>query len=118
MLGIDKPWKRIRVVCGCHEEPIDMSVNERGEHSTFYSCPKYYPENRKPGEKACANRISLPDYENMVTKLSEMIAEAEMGGGKICLTNYAWERKYTQFKVLSHERKEIVVSIVNKKALS
>lgn len=56
-------WDRIVLVCGNHnnEEKLpqmlphspasgSMSRSLYGEHtSMFYSCPRYYPENRNPG---------------------------------------------------------------------
>ena len=58
-------WKDITIVCGCHEQPVKMIIQE-GPSSLFYSCPRYYPENRNENESACANRINLIDYEEMV----------------------------------------------------
>ncbi len=120
MYTSDADWQKICPVCGNHKgEHIEMIINE-GPHSMFYSCPKYYPENRTEDERACANRINLIEYQKMVEKLNDMIADAACNGGKIDLTNYTWTEKGIQYKVVSHNTKTdtLTVEILNKKALS
>ena len=66
MYEIAEAWKYIKPKCGCHgENKIDMVIQE-GPASLFYACPKYHPENREPGERACNNRLNLIEYQKMV----------------------------------------------------
>ncbi len=109
-------WKKIILVCGCHEEEIPMQIID-GPSSLFYACPKYYPQNREHGEKACANRINLIDYEKMVDYLSERYEETLLSGGKENLKNVSWTYKSISFKVIEHTEEYIKVKMVNKKAL-
>lgn len=117
MYRIDNGWQNICPICGNHNgEMVEMTINQ-GPLSTFYSCPKYYPQNRDENERACANRINLNDYQAMVEKLYDMIADTEFNGGRIDLTNYTWKSKGCQFRVLEHKNGKIKVEILNKKAL-
>lgn len=118
MAEIDRAWEKIRPICACHgEQEIELTINDRGQHSLFYSCPKYYPQNREKGEVACNNRINLIDYEKMVTYLSEKIANGQLNGGNIDMTNHHWKSKGIEFSVVRHTPKEIVVAIKNRKAM-
>lgn len=110
-------WKKIILVCGCHKEEVVMQLID-GPSSLFYACPKYYPENRMQGERACANRINLVDYEKMVDFLSEKIEDALLNGAKENLTHTSWVYKKTiEFEVIEHTEDYIKVKMKNKKAL-
>ena len=111
-------WKKIILVCGNHsDEEITMDIIN-GPMSLFYACPKYYPENRKPGERACANRINLVDFEKMVEHLSELYEENFVEGNLINLTGYRWVyKKVIQYEVIEHNQDHIKVKMLNKKAL-
>lgn len=119
MSMIKGSWATTRVVCGNHGEDlsIDMII-ESGPHSMFYACPKYRPENREKCERACFNRINFVEYENMLTHIADMLVEADENGTVFDLTNHSWEKKGIEYKVISHSSKEMVVSVLNKKALS
>lgn len=111
-------WKKIVLVCGNnHQEMVEMNLIN-GPASLFYACPKYYPENRSPQERACANRINLIDFEAMVNFLSEKIETALLDGGIVNLKNVSWTyKKAIDFKVLEHTEEKIVVQMLNRKAL-
>lgn len=109
-------WNTVDIVCGCHNEHIPMNI-QQGPHSLFYSCPKYYPQNREAGERACANRINLVDYEDMLKTLSNAISEGELNNEIVNLERHRWSKKSIDFEVLSHSKDKITVSVKNKKAL-
>lgn len=109
-----KGWDYVTVVCGNHDsDDVEMRICE-GPHSLFYACPKYYPDARKEGERACANRINLIEYERMLMHLSDML---EKNGVQWNLAHHKWKQKGIEFEVLSHEEKGIVVKMLNKTAL-
>lgn len=113
-------WGTIKLVCGCHNDRrVEMGINDRGQHSLFYSCPLYYPENRKEGERACANRINLVDYERMLNHLSDVMMQAVTNKEACDLTNYKWKDKksYITFEVLKHTDEELVIKMISPKAL-
>ena len=116
MLTIENSWQNIIPICGNHEKRIPMVINN-GPHSMFYSCPKYYPENRTKEERACNNRINLIEYRKMIDKLMGMIAEAEVNGETIDLTNFKWSSKGTEYKVLEHSGDKLYVQILNLRAM-
>lgn len=70
-------WKKIHMICGCHDDNEVPMMIQQGPSSLFYSCPRYYPVHRKPGEVACANRINLIDYEEMINIITDKIAESQ-----------------------------------------
>lgn len=117
MFTIDSAWGNVIPICGNHPgECVEMQVNQ-GPHSMFYSCPRYYPQNRGKDERACNNRINLIEYQKMVDKLMGFVAEAEVSGGSADLTNYSWTSKGTDFKVIEHKGDKIKVEILNRRAM-
>lgn len=113
---IQNIWQKIELYCGVHSEPIKMEIQE-GPHSLFYACPKYYPENRDIGERACANRINLVDYEAMINYISKLLIDADVNNEKLVLANYKWTMKSIQFEIFEHEGEMIKIKMINKKAL-
>lgn len=111
-------WKQIEVVCGHHgDDHSNKMYLKQGPSSLFYACPKYYPENRQPGEAGCANRVNLVDFEKIVDKITEEIENAEMQGQQICLNNVTFKVRYTEVMVLKHTKEKIVLKLVNKQAV-
>lgn len=110
-------WKMIKVYCGNnHDELLELQV-ENGMYQLFYACPRYHIENRAPGERACNNRISIDDYENMISTVSNLIEEAEMNNQTINLTNYKWTKKNIEFKIFEHTKDSIKIFMKNKVAI-
>ena len=111
-------WNKIDVFCGCHDEcsPVRLIPHE-GPHSMFYSCPKYYPENRNENEIACANRLNLIELEEAIERISR---EMEDGGtfSVVNLRGFKWKnKKSTEFKVIRHDNTGISLSIRNIRSL-
>jgi hypothetical protein len=112
-------WSSVKLVCAHrHKEPVVMELRQ-GPSSLFYACPKYYPENRDEGERACNNRLNLVDYERMLAHINALLYEAEFMGEKPNLTNHKWkDAKGTEYKILLHEKEEFVVEMFNKRAIN
>ncbi len=112
---IQNLWQNIKIVCGncASHTPLEPKIAE----SLFYSCPKYYDFNRNPDERPCGNRISGIDYERMVDHISKRLEEASLNFEKLWMQGYTFKIKNIEFKVLQHTDTEIIVSVVNKKAL-
>lgn len=113
-------WDKVTLVCGCHNEEYPKMMVQTGPSSLFYSCPKYYPENRTSEEYACANRINLIDYEEMLTKLTDMIIGDDLNYVQINLENMRFKNKKgdIEFTVVKHDKEgNIIVSFKSKKAL-
>lgn len=107
-------WNSVQVICGNHcNEQIEMTVQE-GPSSLFYACPKYHPENRTEGERPCFNRLSLSEYENMLSALSDLL----MGDDIIKLQGYRWKKNGTEFEVVSFSDEKIVVRVLNQRAIA
>lgn len=109
-------WKNVKIYCGRHEELVELVPNEKGS-TLFYSCPKYYSMNREPNEKACANRISMMDYQMIVEHLGDVISMAEQNQEMINLTGHRWKKKNIRCEVVDHENGEYKVKVINTKSL-
>ena len=110
-------WKNTTFCCGYrHEHPVDMIFNERGE-SLFYSCPKYYPENRKPGEQACPMRMNTVDAEGILEQFSTIIEIDMENGIEKDYKNFKFKYKTIEVTILEYSPEKIKIQILNKKAL-
>ena len=119
-------WKNVHFICGCHgnEKPVYMIFHEGAENqrfgagtlSGFYSCPKYYPENRNPGENACFNRMTVEDCQDFIEHLSKVL---ESGTGVfVNPQGFAWTSDDgVEFTVTGQTNNGYYVSVVNHRAL-
>ena len=114
-------WKNTKFYCGVHSTPVEFQYqhgNVLNPNATmFYSCPKYYPDNRDATERACTNKLSFDDAEQIIRKLSDKIEEDEANGVLFNYTNYSFKHKTIEVKVLSYSDSKIKLSIINKKEL-
>ena len=111
-------WERIKFVCGNHpgNDDIKSTIQDRGD-SPFYSCPKYYPENREEGERPCYNRASTKSIEKFINYISEIIMEAELNDEDVNLKNRVFSIGGIEYKVLDQAGFNMKVSFVNRRAL-
>lgn len=111
-------WKHIVLTCGNHHEEEVIMDLKQGPLSLFYACPKYYPENRKEKERACANRLNLVDFEKMLDHMTKKIEDGMDHGVEVNLTGYQYrDRKGTQYKVLLHSKDDLKIEVLNRRAL-
>lgn len=110
-------WKQIEVVCGNHEKDYPVMGLKQGHRSLFYSCPKYYPDARQPGETACRNHVSTEDFEKILEILSAEAETQMLSGQKICLKNMKFKVKTIDIEVIYHVDDVIRIKVKNKKAL-
>lgn len=110
-------WKQVLIVCGNHGEPENVMSLKTGHRSMFYSCPKYYPEAREPGERACKNHVSVDDFEKILGRLSKEVEELMISGQKPCLKNLKYKVKTIEVEVMKHSDNCLVLKVLNKKAL-
>lgn len=122
-------WSNVRLFCGNHtetDEHIQMLPHESAtgtgiygqQLNMFYACPRYYPENRKPGERCCRNHISIKEYEGMLNHLSKIKEEGESSGGTVELVGEKWRsRQGVEFSVFRQTDGHIDVKCVNTKGL-
>lgn len=99
-----------------HDKPVKMGYNNNGL-TLFYSCPKYYPENREPGEPACPMRLNMVDAEGILDKFSKIIEEDEDKDIYRNYKNFEFDYKSIHVKVLKYENDSIHLDIFNRKAL-
>ena len=110
-------WNTTEVVCGCHGEVRPTMTLKTGHRSMFYSCPKYYPEGREPGELACVNHLSTDDFQRVLDKLSSEIEKNLVFGQSMSLTGLRFTIKTIDIKVVSHSDDKIVIEVTNKNAI-
>lgn len=121
---IQNLWHAVQITCGCHnDQKIPMVPHEGSttfvqggvQNSLFYSCPKYYPDQRNEGEKPCFNRLSIDEYEDLIMHLSNLLEDAECSGATVNLAGIRWKnKKGTLFEVLKHNSKGIRVAVMNR----
>lgn len=109
-------WSNVHLVCANHPN-VEMDILQ-GPTSMFYACKKYYPENREDDEKPCYNRVNLFDFERMLKHLSELLLSAEKNNEILNLTGQQWSCNGIDFNVLVHETDNLVVGVVNNKAIA
>lgn len=125
-------WPKVRLFCGNHPEeegkiemcphnPASGSISAGiygNQSNMFYSCPRYYPEKRKEGEKCCRNHISLKEYEGMLNHLSKIVEEGEALGGTVELVGEKWKsRQGVEYCVFHQSDNHIDVKCLNRKDL-
>jgi len=113
-------WNKIEIVCGCHEGvPNEQKKMEpkAGHKSMFYSCPRYYPENRTPDEKACVNHVNVEDFQKILDKIGHEAESQMIFGQSPVLQGLTFKIKDITIKVIEYTPEKIVISVVNKKAL-
>ena len=124
-------WSRITLLCGNHEDgchpemmphaPAEGSIS-RGlygaQTNMFYSCPRYYPENRDPGEPCCRNHISIKEFEGIITHLDRATDKIESLGGTVDLTGERWRSKSgVEYKVVKQTKDTLYVECLNRRVV-
>lgn len=111
-------WQNFTIICGNHKDDHsnEMTLHE-GPHSLFYSCPKYQSIYKHLPDKSCNNRLSLDDYERMITHLN-IKSTTKTGIEDLCLQGYRFSDRGIDYEVLKHEDGQFVVSVLNKKAMA
>ena len=124
-------WSKVRLVCGNHsdESKIIMNPHEAAKSAIskalygsssgmFYSCPKYYPENRSENEPCCRNHISVKEFEDMIGFIANKVSEYESMGGTFELVGLTWKsRSGVEYTVVKQTDTHIDIKCVNEKAL-
>ena len=110
-------WKKVFIYCGCHDEKVALIPNEKGT-TLFYSCPKYYNSNRKPGEKACMNRIKMDDYQNVVEHIGDILAKNELNHVAEDLCGHKWSKRNISYEIFNTANSEYHVKVINHAANS
>lgn len=115
-------WSRVVFQCGNHDskEHIKLFYHEPSfkEASMFYSCPKYYPDKRVDGEKACFNRLSFEDAEKIIQKLSDIIESDENSGFIGNYTGLSYQVKFLKVTVVYYSDNKIILRVLNTKSIS
>lgn len=111
----------IEIYCGHnHNEEIPMYMKDGSDmgKDSFYACPKYYPENREPDERACNNNLTITDYIKMVNHIDKVLTEAELNDEKLNMKNSKFKIGQVEYRVTDHTNRKIKVEILNKKAIN
>lgn len=126
-------WSHIHLVCGCHNlqggyvlmEPhaaaasnTAASLYGNASMNMFYSCPKYYPDNREKGEPECRNHVSMKEFEGVLDYITDHLMPAILSGTDMDLTGLKWTSKQgVNYEVIKYEKGDYYVKCVNNKAL-
>ena len=120
--------KQVYVIADSFNGSTKIAANENSAQM-FYQCDKLtgldlsvldvsqvknHPENRTEGERPCFNRLSLAEYENMLSVLSDLL----MGDDIVKLQGYHWKKNGVEFKIDSCSDEKIVVQVLNQRAIA
>ena len=101
-----------------HEKPVEL-FPRMGTKELFYACPKYGPENRTAGERACLNNIYTQDAQAAVEYVSDKIEEYEAQGlTQEAVTGMKWIKRDIEYTVISYMNGKLKLGVLNRRALS
>lgn len=109
-------WNITNFYCSHRHTPTKMEFLN-GPLSLFYACPKYYEQNREPGELMCSMRLNLVDAEGILDKFSSIVLKDLEDDIIRDYTNMEFEYKAIHVKVLHYDEHHLDLDILNKKAL-
>lgn len=104
--AVENVWDKIEIQCMNHDRPCPMVVlqNEKIVKTPFYRCG---------GENICANRMNLDDYQDVVLKFLDHMAEEPFSN----YTNYSFRfrghRHSYRIQVLEYSMNRIVLGVWN-----
>lgn len=105
MYMIRGSWDMLHLFCGEHGELREL-VMESTPRGIFYAC------HEKDGRPPCKTKISLEEYEEILSHFSDQIVGAEINGEVLDLTHTTWKsRKGILCKVLLYQKDCIHVLI-------
>ncbi|MGN8739544.1 hypothetical protein [Bilifractor sp. HCP3S3_D3] len=105
-----------------HKKPVKMTIMN-GQTGQFYACPKYmlrdeaHPEGHDADERACSNRLSVIDAEQIVLTLSKEVEDDLVNGIMGDYTGTIIHVKQIDAKVLDYSDSKIKIGIVNRRAI-
>lgn len=108
-----------------HEEPVLMKERDRNDdmHDNFFACSKYmrkderHPDGYDVGEHGCANRLSLADAGDIISKFNQIV-EADLNENVICdYTGYTFMHKGIKVRILKYGNGNLKFGILNRKAI-
>lgn len=114
MKEVTNMWNKVSVWCLNHDSPKPMTIIQNTEivKTPFYAC-----SSKVDGTDECANRLNLDDYQDIVLKFFDYVAENPFAD----LTNYAFTHKGHRqnifVKVLKYKDDDIQLGIKNKTVL-
>ena len=111
--SVTNTWEYITIWCLNHEEPVKMEVLTNTEQikTPFYACT------RNNDEEKCANRMNLDDYQGVVLKFLDMIAEDAFSDFTNRSFTYKGARQKLFVKVLKYTKNDIRLGIKNRTIL-
>lgn len=113
-------WNDIKLICGNHGDDIsnEMVLHQGREGmSVFYSCPCYQSILKEESTgKSCNNRLNIVDYEKALEALVD--EKIDEDGNVVPLKGLTLKRKGVNFKVLEEKDNQLVVKMLNVKAIN
>ncbi len=107
-------WSFTKFYCDNHDKPVPM-IFKQGPKSLFYSCPEY--AKRYQGGKGCPNRMSIEDAEKILEVISERKEEDRKANLMSNLTNFRFNVKGIECRVIKDDYGCLSIAIRNKHAI-
>lgn len=104
------------------QKPVKMTIMN-GQTGQFFACPKYmlkdenHPDGHDADERACSNRLSFMDAEQIVVALSKEVEDDLMNGIMGDYTGTIIHVKQIDAKVLDYSDSKIKIGIVNRRTI-
>lgn len=98
----------INIYCGVDGERLKLV---KGKYSIYYRCPKYEKDNRDEYESVCTNNISLKDKQYICSIIQEKYNQG------LLRENYEHNYMHIRFRIVSINKNEIKVLVINKKKI-
>lgn len=109
MTNLTGVFERVSIWCLNHDEPEKMEIVKNAEtmKSPFFSCGK------------CPDRLNIDDYEGIVNKLMDRMAETLLSGDDLMgyKFDYRGPRQKISCTVIKYTDSEIRIGIINRTVL-
>lgn len=116
MAIITGSWRNTTLVCGKHQNTSNPPVMELQLRQGIptYCCPKCNILACEDDEPVCNNRLSVNEYEKMLSYIATVISDADEAGESPNLTNFQWSRRNLRYRVLQHKDNAMTISVNDK----
>lgn len=105
MYMIRGSWDLLHLYCGCHGELKELKVETTGK-GLCYVCKE-----ESEGIK-CRTQVSVDEFDEILSYISNLIIEAELGGEVADLTYRTWKtKKGIQCRILLYQKDRINVMV-------
>lgn len=118
MYTMSNMFDNMSFMCGNNHNPVKMQILKT-EKTVFYACPRYFDENREPGEPCCNNALYMNDAENGLSKINSIVAAKMMDNTEFHVKGMRVTSNGVEYKVLNEldDPDGLKIQVTNHKVL-